>query len=107
MNRDWYLKCKEAQIVKIPFKVATIEDYKMCMNMDERLLKFIDDNFELSSVSVKPLNSNCLVVTDQKGESLIFTVKDEKVIWFDKDKVEEVLKQDNVIEHDLELEPGD
>lgn len=90
--------------MRVPFKVDTIEEYKMCMNMDEKLLKFLDDNFELSSVNVKPLNENLLIVTDQKGESLAFTVKDEKVIWFDKDKIEEVMFKDNVNEPDMEPE---
>lgn len=90
--------------MKVPFKVETIEEYKMCMNMNEKLLKFIDDNFELSSVNVKPLNENLLIVTDLKGESLVFTVKDEQVIWFDKDKIEKVTKQDNLNELDMEPE---
>lgn len=91
--------------MKVPFKVKTIEEYKMCMNMDEKLLMFIDDNFELSSVNVKPLNENLLIVTDKKGESLVFTVEDEQVIWFDKDKIEKLIEQENVDEPDIE--PGD
>ena len=91
--------------MRVPFKVETIEEYKMCMNMDEKLLKFIDENFELSSVSVKPLNEKFLTVTDKKGESIVFTVKDEQVIWFDKDKIEKLIEQENVDEPDME--PGD
>lgn len=95
----------EGGIMRVTFKVETIEEYKMCMNMDEKLLKFIDENFELSSVCVKPLNKNWLIVTDHEGESLVFTVKNEQVVWFDKNKIEEVIEQENVDELELETEP--
>lgn len=89
--------------MKIPFKVATIEEYKMCMNMDENLLKFIEDNFELSAFNVKPLNNNFLMVTDQKGESLVFTINDEQqVISFDSEKLDEMMNPVWTDEHDLE-----
>lgn len=92
--------------MRVPFKVETIEEYKMCLNMPEKLLKYIDDNFELSSFTVKPLNNNFLIVTDQKGDSLVFTVDDEQqVIWFDREKLDEVINPVGVDEQDME--PGD
>lgn len=51
--------------------------------MDERLLKFVDDNFILSEVTVKPLNNNALMVVDKFNKSLVFTMKDGQVDYYE------------------------
>lgn len=79
--------------MRVPFKVETIEEYKMCMNMDEKLLKFIDENFVVQDVDICPLNSKMLKVTDKSGESLIFACINDEIKYFEPSMMEEVIRQ--------------
>lgn len=53
-------------------KVNTVEQFK--------ILKFLEENFEMDKITLELHSPKCIKVTDQKGEDGYFEYQDGKVV---------------------------
>jgi len=53
-------------------KVNTVEQFK--------ILKFLEDNFEIDKIKLELHSPKCIKITDEKGEDGYFEFQDGKVV---------------------------
>jgi len=83
----------------IPFELETLEECRICLKMDKRLIDYVRNNFCLTDVTVMPLNKIELLVADSSGKISILTLKGRRVDCYEEKLA---LVED---EHDMEMEP--